>query len=168
MGCFLKRRELRGDSQADRNPCLGWAGTWRWLVAEVMWRVQSREGGRPHGWRRKPPYRSWNWILWLRDVFWGSRPVYFCDVHLGMYYTTMVPLPRLPNLAQVHGMERPVNWTLAALPCCIHVRGPNSGHDSCQGNLARNEHFLCLLLISWCYMLQHKLISNNQMAHDVG
>lgn len=106
--------------------------------------------------------------FWLRDIFWGSRPVYFCDLHLGMYYTTMVPLPWLPNLAQVHGMERPVNWTSAALPCCIHDRGPNSGHDSCQGNLARNEHSLCLLLISWCYVLQHKLISNNQTAHDVG
>jgi len=142
----------------------------RYLKVTGFWgHVESAEqGGRPHGWRRKPPYRSWNWILLAKRCLLGEEASVFCDSHLGTWYTTVVPLPLLPNLAQVHGMERPVNRTAAALPCCIHVRGPNSGHDSCQRNLARNEHFLCLLLKFWCYVLQHKLIYNNQMAHDVG
>lgn len=45
--CFLKRQKPRGDSEANKDPCLGWAGTWRRLVSRVMCRARSREGGRP-------------------------------------------------------------------------------------------------------------------------
>ena len=82
----------------------------RYLKVTGFWgHVESAEqGGRPHGWRRKPPYRSWNWILLAKRCLLGEEASVFCDSHLGTWYTTVVPLPLLPNLAQLgflHGQR---------------------------------------------------------------